>query len=277
MNANPTFSIDAIGTVTPVYTASIFSQVTGVVTAVGTMVNPYIEYYADNLPARRLGVFGISAAATGKTRNMLDMLSLLATTPWLSFNPLALMNEIERLKAEGYSNVEIGKKLDIADDTVGGYIALKTAGEERLLDAAINGKIPLGVAMDIARADSRELQRELLKAYESKELNQSAIRTVRRLVDQRRFIGKERDTDADKKKSQTNAESVINTFKRESQKQKLMVKKARLCDAKLVIIVTAVGKLLGDENFFNLLRAESLADIPQYLQDKLAGMKREAT
>src|SRR5882724_9201622 len=33
--------------------------------------------------------------------------------------PLALMNEIERLKAEGYTNVEIGKKLDIADGTVG--------------------------------------------------------------------------------------------------------------------------------------------------------------
>ena len=33
--------------------------VTGVVTAVGTTVNPYIEYYADNLPERRLGVFGI--------------------------------------------------------------------------------------------------------------------------------------------------------------------------------------------------------------------------
>lgn len=33
--------------------------VTGVVTAVGTTVNPYIEYFADNLPERRLGVFGI--------------------------------------------------------------------------------------------------------------------------------------------------------------------------------------------------------------------------
>jgi hypothetical protein len=33
--------------------------VTGVVTAVGTTVNPYIEYVADNLPERRLGVFGI--------------------------------------------------------------------------------------------------------------------------------------------------------------------------------------------------------------------------
>jgi ParB family chromosome partitioning protein len=189
---------------------------------------------------------------------------------------LALMNEIERLKAEGYSNVEIGKKLDIADGTVGGYIALKKAGEERLLDAAINGKIPLGVAMDIAKAHSPELQRELLKGFESKELNQFAIRTVKRLIDQRRFVGKGRDTDADKKKSRTNADSLINAFKRESQKQRLMVKKARLCDAKLVITVTALGKLLGDENFFNLLRAESLADIPQYLQDKLAAMKKEA-
>jgi hypothetical protein len=33
--------------------------VTGVVTAVGATVNPYIEYFADNLPERRLGVFGI--------------------------------------------------------------------------------------------------------------------------------------------------------------------------------------------------------------------------
>jgi ParB family chromosome partitioning protein len=189
---------------------------------------------------------------------------------------LALMNEIERLKADGYSNVEIGKKLDIADGTVGGYIALKKAGEERLLDAAINGKIPLGVAMDIAKANSPELQRELLKGFESKELNQFAIRTVKRLIDQRRFVGKGRDTEADKKKSRTNAESLINAFKRESQKQRLMVKKARLCDAKLVITVTALGELLGDENFFNLLRAESLADIPQYLQDKLAAMKKEA-
>lgn len=33
--------------------------VTGLVTTVGTALNPYIEYYADNLPERRLGVFGI--------------------------------------------------------------------------------------------------------------------------------------------------------------------------------------------------------------------------
>jgi len=39
--------------------------VTGIVTAVGATVNPYIEYYADNLPERRLGVFGIALILCG--------------------------------------------------------------------------------------------------------------------------------------------------------------------------------------------------------------------
>jgi len=39
--------------------------VTGIVTGVGTTVNPYIEYYADNLPERRLGVFGIGLILCG--------------------------------------------------------------------------------------------------------------------------------------------------------------------------------------------------------------------
>ena len=43
-------------------------------------------------PTGRLGVFGISAAASGKERSIAGMLSMLAGTPWLQFNPLALMN-----------------------------------------------------------------------------------------------------------------------------------------------------------------------------------------
>ena len=39
--------------------------VTGIVTGVGATVNPYIEYFADNLPERRLGVFGIGLILCG--------------------------------------------------------------------------------------------------------------------------------------------------------------------------------------------------------------------
>jgi hypothetical protein len=36
-----------------------FGTVTGLATALGSLLNPYIEFYADNLPERRLGVLGI--------------------------------------------------------------------------------------------------------------------------------------------------------------------------------------------------------------------------
>src|SRR5437660_9411477 len=39
--------------------------VTGIVTGVGVTFNPYIEYYADNLPERRLGAFGIALMFCG--------------------------------------------------------------------------------------------------------------------------------------------------------------------------------------------------------------------
>jgi ParB family chromosome partitioning protein len=191
-------------------------------------------------------------------------------------SPLALMNEIERLKAQGYTNVQIGEKLDIAGPTISGYIALKSAGEERLLDAAVSGRIPLGVAMDIAKAENPEMQRELLKAYETKQLNQVSIRTVKRIMDQRQFIGKERDTDTRQRKARTSAESLVNAYRRESQRQKLLIRKARLCDAKLVFIVTAFNKLLADDNFIILLRAESLANMPKYVRDKITINQKEA-
>jgi len=39
--------------------------VTGAVTGIGIAVNPYIEYYADHLPERRLGAFGIGLILCG--------------------------------------------------------------------------------------------------------------------------------------------------------------------------------------------------------------------
>jgi len=69
---------------------------------------------------------------------------------------MELINEIHRLKKQGYNNTDIGRKLDIDRPTIIGLIALKKDGEERLLDAALNGKIPLGVAIDIAKTDGVE-------------------------------------------------------------------------------------------------------------------------
>ena len=190
--------------------------------------------------------------------------------------PMDLIREIERLKGQGYSNLAISKKLDISDDMVGGLLALSKAGEDRLLDAALKGKIPLGVAMDIAKTESVETQRELLKAYEKKQLNQVSIRIVKGLLHQRSCFGKTRNRSSERKKTKTSADGLVNAYKRESQRQKLLIRKARICESRLLFLVTAFKKLLADENFVNLLRAEGFPTIPKYMADKISGDLKEA-
>ena len=185
-------------------------------------------------------------------------------------SPMDMIVEIERLVEVGYSNVAIGKKLDISDVMVGGLLSLRHAGEERLLDAALKNKIPLGVAIEISKTNSTEAQRELLKAYERGQLNQAAIRSVRRLVDQRRFLGKNlRGPGRTKEKSRTTADGLVNAFRKETQRQKVMIKKAKLCEARLLFLVTGFKRLRDDENFVNLLKAEGLGMMPKCLGDQI--------
>jgi ParB family chromosome partitioning protein len=191
-------------------------------------------------------------------------------------SPMELINEIHRLKKQGYNNTDIGRKLDIDHPTIIGLIALKKDGEERLLDAALNGKIPLGVAIDIAKADGAETQRALLKAYEKKQLNQASIRDIKKLMEQRRFMGKQRGSGGrGSRKNRPSAENLVSAYRRESEKRKLLVRKARLCEERLLFVVTAFGKLTANEHFVTLLRAESLATMPKVLGEKVAKQQKE--
>ena len=79
-----------------------------------------------------------------------------------------------------------------------------------------------------------------------------------------------------RRKSRTSAEGLVNAYRRESQKQKLMIKKARVCEAKLLFVVTAFSKLMANEHFVTLLRAEGLATMPKDIWDKIVEKRKEA-
>jgi ParB family chromosome partitioning protein len=191
-------------------------------------------------------------------------------------SPVELLNEIQRLKAQGYNNSDIGRKLDIDRPTIIGLIALKKAGEERLLQAALNGKVPLGVAIDIAKTDGAETQRTLLKAYEKKQLNQASIRDIKKLMEQRRFMGKQRGSGGrGSRKNRPSAENLVSAYRRESEKRKVLVRKARICEERLFFVVTAFSKLMSNDHFVTLLRAESLATMPKVLGEKVAKQQKE--
>lgn len=217
-----------------------------------------------------LGYLEIPAVIVEATKDDRLLMSLVENMARRAPSPRDLIDEIERLKRAGYTNVAIGRKLDIADTTVSGLLTLSNAGEERLLIEAIKGTIPLGVAIDIAKADGEDAQRELLAAYQAGKLNQVGIRTVRRLMAQRNFLGKRVTCDSHtRKKTWTTADGLVNALKKETQRQRLLVRKAKLCEAHLMLSVTAFRRLVADEDFTNLLHAEGLQSMPAFLAGRL--------
>lgn len=185
--------------------------------------------------------------------------------------PIEMLTEIERLKAEGLTVKEISRRIDIDTTTIHDLLVLKKAGELRLLDAVLNGRIPITVAVEIARTDGIEMQRELLKACEQRKLTQQALRMIRNVMNRRRLIGKQQGNGPRlSKQTRTSADSLVNAYRRESQKQKLMVKKARYCEERLMFVVGAFRRLMADEHFVTLLRAENLPTMPKDLWKRVS-------
>jgi len=63
--------------------------------------------------------------------------------------------------------------------------------------------------------------------------------------------------------------SLVRTYQREVERQKIIVKKAEFAQQRLLFVVSALRQFFGDENFINLLRAEGLDTLPEYLADRV--------
>jgi ParB family chromosome partitioning protein len=197
------------------------------------------------------------------------LMSLVENVARRNPRPLELLREVGNLKNRGYKAAEIAKKIDLALSYVTGIIHLLEHGEERLLTAVEKRKVPLSVAMQIANADEAGIQKILCDAYEDKSLRGRRLLTVRRIIEQRKVQGKRFQPGRRKAEGLQSADALVRVYRREADRQKLLVKKARLTEDRLLFIVTAVKRLLADENFVSLLRAESLDSLPTYLANRV--------
>jgi ParB family chromosome partitioning protein len=184
---------------------------------------------------------------------------------------LDLMREIGALKERGYSNAEIAAKTDFSPDYVAAICYLLEHGENRLLVAVERGVMPPNIAMEIARATESDVQQALAEAYESKALPGNQILAIRRIIQARNQLGKggQNAVRRPSGSSKVTATSLIQTYQKETERQKLLVKKAELTESRLIFVINALRRLLADENFITLLRAEAMQTVPLSLADRL--------
>ena len=183
---------------------------------------------------------------------------------------LELVREIGNLKGRGYKITEIAQKTDLTPDYVRGIIRLLERGEERLITAVETGYIPISWAVEISAAKDEDTQLALLSAYESKKLRGRDLIKVRRLIEQRRMHGKSiRGGLRISNNSNLTANALVRTYRHEVERQTLLIKRAKLCEVRLVFIVSALKQVFADENFVNLLKAESINSLPKYVADQI--------
>jgi ParB family transcriptional regulator, chromosome partitioning protein len=182
---------------------------------------------------------------------------------------LEMVKQVGILRDRGYNNTEIARKIDLDDSTVGVVLKLLDQGEERLLQAVEAGRIPWSVAAIIATSSDKQVQKALTQAYDDHGLRGKPLLRAIRLVEQRRAFGKHIGRGPQRASKPVTPEGIVRAFEQENKRQRLVIKKAELCDTRLLFIVNALKSLLADENFRNLLRAERLDTLPAHLAEQI--------
>lgn len=183
-----------------------------------------------------------------------------------------LLSCIGRLADLNYDKYMISQKTGLAPDYIQGIITLLKNGEERLIYAVEQKRIPLNIALMIANTtnNNTDMQLALQDAYESGLLKGQQLLQAKKIMDARYVSGKSPGYGKPKKEHKVSANDIVKTYKRVVERERVMLKKSEQKQQQLAFILGALAKLKGDEHFSTLLRAESLDTLPQYIDEKIA-------
>jgi len=203
------------------------------------------------------------------------VMSLVENLARRNHTPLELIHAVGDLKARGYSLREIADKVDFSVPYVTTICTLLESGEERLLNAVERGVIPPTIALMIAGAKDGEVQQALAQAYEEKAIPGNQVLAIRQIVDQRNTSGKglRRRSGGPRSSRRVTSENLIRAYQRETERQKQLIKRASLARSRLLFVASALKRLLADDHFLALLRAEGLQTIPRALAELIGPQK----
>lgn len=216
-----------------------------------------------------LGATTVPAVVSDASREEQLVMSLVENFARRPPSNRGLLREVRNLRERKYKCEEIARKLGFDRTYINAIIHLLEKGEEGLALAVEAGRLPLSVAVKIATGNDHEVQQALAEAYEKGDLRGDKLRSARRVISQRlaklRKAGKIAQT-----RRKLTGEALVREYKDRMREQRQLVKKANLTKERLLLLTSAIRRLLEDEHFTTLLRAESLVDMPEQLAVRLA-------
>ena len=199
------------------------------------------------------------------------VMSLVENLARRQHTPLELVRSIGALRERSYSYQEIAAKVDFSPEYVYAICYLLENGEEKLINAVERGVIPHTIAMEIAKAKEGEVQQALAKAYEEKAIPGNQVLAIRQIIEQRNASGKglHHRSSPHRTKGRVTFEALIRAYQRETERQQQLVKRASLTQSRLMFVTNALKRLLADDHFVALMRAEGVGSVPSALAERI--------
>jgi len=113
------------------------------------------------------------------------------------------------------------------------------------------------------------VQDALQQAYEKNLLRGKKLMIAKKLVENRRRRGKGLRGTVPQRTQTPSSEQLVRAYREDTERKRLLVRKADAARARLVFLTEAFRQLLEDENFVTLLRAEELDTIPRNLANRI--------
>lgn len=218
---------------------------------------------------RKLGQTDVPAFIVNVNKEDLMLMSLAENLARRTHTSAELMREIAALKGRGHTYSEIAKKTDLHIQYVKGIIRLLSKGEERLVRAVEKGQIPITVAVTIASSNDSQVQEALREAYEKSALRGKELLRARKLIEERHVHG--RRLQRSRRRKSVDADDLMKKYQEEMSKQRVLIKKAKVTETRLLFVRSALKQLLNDDDFVRLLHAEALDEMPQLLAKQVTG------
>jgi ParB family chromosome partitioning protein len=212
---------------------------------------------------RSLGDTMIPALINDAPKDERYLMSLVENLARRKPSTTGLLREVRRLKAQHYSPTTIARMLGMDKSYIYDVIALLQRGEADLIARVEGGRLPIETAVAIATGTDAEVQRALSDAYENGTLRGAKLRTVQQLITKRKSakssrVGKGPLTSAD----------LVRTYEEYTHQQRALVRRSAVITQRLAVLTSSLRRLLADDHFVTLLRAEGLRTMPEYLASR---------
>jgi ParB family chromosome partitioning protein len=194
------------------------------------------------------------------------LMSLVENIARRRHSPVELVGDIGRL-ARHSDPQEVAAKLGVSEAYVNTVCYLLRHGEDRLIKALERKTVLPTLALEIARARTPQLQAALL------ELHTRDGHTTHEVAKIRKLFGESRRRANRVTEQEVTPAGLVRAYRRETDRQKLVARKAALANMRLLFIESALRTLLNERMFITLLREEGLDRVPLPLLRRLSAAR----